>query len=177
LAEQKRKSDAQRREAEAKKVADAKKRKEQEIKDKQLREQAEKQKAQREAEEQKRRQLEREFEQALQEEEGMLLEEQYATTAQSYAALIQQRVVNNWSRPPSARNGMRCELTISMVPNGRVVDVVLARSSGNPAFDRSAIAAVKKVETFPEVKDIPIEVFERHFRKFSLGFQPEDLRQ
>lgn len=122
-------------------------------------------------------QLQQEFDDALLEEEGLLLEEEYASEAQSYADLIRRRIEQNWSRPPSARNGMRCELTIDMVPNGQIIDVNIKTSSGDAVFDRSAVAAVKKVGAFPEVKNIPIAVFERHFRQFSLGFQPEDLRQ
>ncbi len=170
LADQKRQAQIKKqKEAEAKKAAEKKKREEQQKKQ-QAREREQ-------AELRRREALQQEFEQALLEEEGLLQEEQYATEAASYADAIRRRIEQSWSRPPSARNDMRCELTIDMVPSGRVVDVNIKTSSGNLAFDRSAVAAVKKVEVFPEVKEIPIEIFERHFRKFSLAFQPEDLRQ
>lgn len=135
------------------------------------------QKAEKARQEQEKLAQKKAFEQALLEEEGLLLEEESAEQAQSYSALIASRIEQYWSRPPSTRNGMRCELAITMVPSGRVVDVNITKSSGNPAFDRSAVAAVKKIETFPEIKNMPIDVFERHFRTFTLGFQPEDLRQ
>ncbi|WP_075188336.1 cell envelope integrity protein TolA [Teredinibacter haidensis] len=171
LAEQKRQNDIKKKEQEeaARKAAERKKRElalaKQQDQDQKL------------AEQQRREQLQQEFERALEEEEGLLQEDEFATEAAGYADVIRRRIEQKWSRPPSARNGMRCELTIDMVPNGRIVDVNIKTSSGNLAFDRSAVAAVKKVENFPEIKDIPIAVFERHFRKFSLGFQPEDLRQ
>src|SRR5690606_581859 len=60
------------------------------------------------------------FEEALQEEEQLLAEAEYAATAQSYIGVISQRIEQNWSRPPSARNNMQCELLIKLVPTGRV---------------------------------------------------------
>ena len=63
-----------------------------------------------------------------------------------------------------------------MVPTGYVTDVKVAKSSGNIAFDRSAIQAVKKIERFSEVKDIPPRIFEQYFRTFKLSFNPKDLQ-
>jgi colicin import membrane protein len=66
---------------------------------------------------------------------------------------------------------------IDMLPNGQVVGVELAKSSGNFAFDNAAEQAIRKVERFVEIKDVPIDVFERNFRHFQFAFNPEDLRQ
>ena len=96
--------------------------------------------------------------------------------AASYAALIQQTVINYWSRPPSARNGMEAELRLQLVPTGEVVSVTLIRGSGNVAFDNSAINAVKKAGSFPELQNLPSSEFEKNFRRFRLLFKPEDLR-
>lgn len=96
--------------------------------------------------------------------------------AQSYVALISQTVQNNWSRPPSARNGMEAELIIQLIPTGEVVSVTVARSSGVLAFDRSAVNAVKKAHRFPQLQQLPSRVFEKSFRQFRLLFKPEDLR-
>lgn len=97
--------------------------------------------------------------------------------AQSFIGLIQQRVRQNWSRPPSARNGMEARLSIQLVPTGEVIDVNVVSSSGNGAFDRSAVRAVKKARHFPELRELPSRVFEKDFRKLTLIFRPEDLRQ
>ena len=99
-----------------------------------------------------------------------------AEMAASYAALIQQTVINYWSRPPSARNGMETELSIQLIPTGEVVSVSVIRSSGNSAFDRSAINAVEKAGSFPELQSLPAREFEKTFRRFRLLFRPEDLR-
>jgi colicin import membrane protein len=96
--------------------------------------------------------------------------------AASYAALIQQTVINYWSRPPSARNGMEALLQIQLIPTGEVVSVSVLKSSGNSAFDRSAINAVEKAGSFPELQSLPPREFEKTFRRFRLLFRPEDLR-
>ena len=94
----------------------------------------------------------------------------------SFVGLIQRTVISYWSRPPSARNGMECELAVQLVPTGEVISVTLVRSSGNAAFDSSAINAVKKAGAFPELQKLPSAEFERKFRRLNLIFRPEDLR-
>lgn len=96
--------------------------------------------------------------------------------AASYAALIQRTVIGYWSRPPSARNGMEALLSVQLVPTGEIVSVTVLRSSGNAAFDRSAVNAVEKAGSFPELSNLPTREFEKTFRRFRLLFRPEDLR-
>ena len=91
----------------------------------------------------------------------------------TYAAAIRQAIVEAWSRPPSARLGMQARLRVDLIPSGDLLTVTILESSGNPAFDRSAEVAVRKVGRF----DVPKEtrLFERNFRRFTLLFKPEDL--
>lgn len=113
------------------------------------------------------------FAQALAIESTELAQGDDQAVAQSYQLGIYQLVVANWSRPPSARNGMQALLMVELVPTGEVVAVTIVESSGNSAFDRSAEAAVRKSRSF----EVPTQadVFERYFRRFSLLFRPEDL--
>jgi TonB family protein len=94
----------------------------------------------------------------------------------SFVALIQRTIQSYWSRPPSARNGMECELEVQLVPTGEVVAVRVTRSSGDPAFDSSAENAVRKAGAFPELQKLPSGEFEKKFRRLNLIFRPEDLR-
>ncbi|MFT7287035.1 MAG: TonB family protein [Halieaceae bacterium] len=96
--------------------------------------------------------------------------------AASYAGLIRATVVSYWSRPPSARNGMEALLAIQLVPTGEIVSVSVIRSSGSTPFDRSAMNAVEKAGSFPELRNLPDREFEKTFRRFQLLFRPEDLR-
>ncbi|MDP4790041.1 MAG: cell envelope integrity protein TolA, partial [Haliea sp.] len=99
-----------------------------------------------------------------------------AELSASYASLIRQTVEQRWSRPPTARNGMEVLLSIQLIPTGEVVSVSVLRSSGDTAFDRSAVAAVERAGNFPELKNLPPREFEQNFRRFRLLFRPEDLR-
>jgi colicin import membrane protein len=94
--------------------------------------------------------------------------------AMAYVAQIQREIVQNWSRPPSARNGMEALLRVLLIPTGEVVDVKVKDSSGNDAFDRSAVLAVTKARRF--VVPIDSRRFERDFREFTVLFRPDDLR-
>ena len=94
--------------------------------------------------------------------------------AMAFVGQIQREIVQNWSRPPSARNGMQMLLKVRLVPTGEVVDVAVLESSGNDAFDRSAVLAVQKARRF----QVPTESrqFEKNFREFEVLFRPDDLR-
>lgn len=163
--EQKEQAERERREAEAQA------RREREAEEQRQREEREK-RAERERQERQER-----LERALAEEEEFFQAQQSEQVAQSYTAVMRERIQGQWSRPPSARTGMRCVLEIQLVPTGQVVNVTVVESSGNAAFDRSAEQAVKRVDRFEEVQDMPSQVFERHFRQLRLVFNPEDLRQ
>lgn len=143
------------------------------------RRQRETQARKRKVEEARQRALERAFAEALEVEERQQSAEQDAQLVSSYSAYIRDRIASNWSRPPSARRGMEVELSIQLVPTGRVVSVAVVRSSGNDAFDRSAEQAVHKVEHFERLQELSQKqprVFESSFRRFRLVFTPDDLR-
>lgn len=156
---------------------------ERQLAEQQLRERTQQQERQREldAAEARRQQeaRDRAIEQARREEQAAAAAAEAARTEfeliQSATGLIQQVVQENWSRPPSARNGMRTILQISMFPTGEVTDVTITQSSNDPAFDRAAETAVYRAAPFSELQSLPIQIFNENFRSFSLTFQPEDL--
>ncbi len=116
------------------------------------------------------------FADALAEEELLLQAELDAVAAQSFSGNIRNKVQSKWSRPPSARNGMKCLLKIQLIPTGEIIDVSVIKGSGNSAFDRSAEQAVKKAERF-DLSGMESRIFEKYFRQFNLEFNPQDLRQ
>ena len=120
-----------------------------------------------------KRLAEQSFADALAQEADALSDSDDDTVALSYQQGMMQLIVANWSRPPSARNGMKARLLLELVPTGDVVSVSIVESSGNAAFDRSAERAVRKAQRF-EVPDDP-RLFEEKFRRLYLLFQPEDL--
>lgn len=94
--------------------------------------------------------------------------------AMAYVAQMQREIGQNWSRPPSARNGMQTILRVRLIPTGEVIDVTIEDSSGNDSFDRSATLAVRKAGRF--VVPAQSAQFEKYFREFTVLFRPDDLR-
>lgn len=113
------------------------------------------------------------LEQSIAEEVQSLNDIEYDEAAQSFRAGIYEQVRKNWSRPPSARNGMQARLLVELIPTGEVISVTLVESSGNSAFDRSAEQAIRQARRFA----VPAEnsTFEKYFRRFYFLFQPGDL--
>ncbi|MEH6628109.1 MAG: cell envelope integrity protein TolA [Motiliproteus sp.] len=184
-ADLKRKQDEIKRQAKAKKLDAEKKRKADADKRKQqaLSKQKAEQKKRREADQLKRQQ-EQELlarEQALadevaREEQSRRMLSQDQTAKASAISVITAAVSANWRRPPTARNGMVVQVRIHLLPTGEVSDAYALKTSGDEAFDRSAVNAVLKAERFPELQDIDPEVFDRNLRTITLKFKPEDLR-
>ncbi|PRD17794.1 UNVERIFIED_CONTAM: tolA [Trichonephila clavipes] len=94
--------------------------------------------------------------------------------AGNYDDLIRQLVSQNWSRPPSARNGMSVVVQINMLPDGTITNAAVARSSGDGAFDNSAVTAVRNVGRIPEMSGMSPSDFNA-YRSFKMTFTPEDL--
>lgn len=195
--EQKRKEAAaqeQRQKEQAAKEAAAKEEalKQQKIKEQQAKEAREKAEAERkkkleeekrkaEAEQKRKREQEaqeevRRQQAARQEQEKRLSDTSDAADVMSFNELLARRVGENFNPPPSARRGMISVFTIDMLPNGQVVGVALQRSSGNDAFDRAAEQAIRRVDRFVEIRNMPIDLFEKNFRRFTFTFDPKDLR-
>lgn len=110
---------------------------------------------------------------ALADEAAGLADSAIENAAMDYIHAIHRAVVEQWSRPPSARNDMQARLLVELVPSGDLLAVTLTESSGHAPFDRSAETAVRKVGRFDVPKDRAL--FEARFRKFTLLFKPEDL--
>lgn len=91
-----------------------------------------------------------------------------------YQALIKQTVTRYWRRPPSARNEMEVMLALELLPGGELKNVKVHRTSGDKAFDNSAVLAVQNAGRFSVPPD-PV-LFDRHFRSFKIRFKPGDLR-
>lgn len=155
--------------AKAEKAAAEKKRKEAEAK--KATEAAKKTQREQEAQEEQRR-----IQAALQKEAKHISDSNDDVDTKSYEEMLIERVAQNWSRPPSARRGMEVVLEVNMLPTGVVTGLRVVRSSGDAAFDRAAEQAVRRVDRFTEVMQIPPDIFEKYFRVFRFTFSPEDLR-
>jgi TonB family protein len=156
------------------KVQEEARKKEQVRREAEQRQQQQREQQVREQKVREQQRLEQEMALAMAAEDEALAEGAETTT---YEEAIAMAIEDNWSRPPSARRDMQVVLRIQLIPTGEVVGVSVLKSSGDQAFDRSAINAVNKAARFPEVAEAPPQVFERRLRSLQLVFRPEDLRQ
>ena len=113
------------------------------------------------------------FQEILTDEVSQETESAIQDLAQVYIENIYLDLVANWSRPPSARNNMSTIILVELFPNGELNSAGVVESSGNEAFDRSALNAVKRAAPFTVPQDLAL--FEERFRSFTLNFRPEDL--
>jgi colicin import membrane protein len=160
----------------AQKKAAEKKRLEEERLEKAEQERQRQEELRRQQQEAERLRKESEFAEALAAEQALISAQEDEQAANSYRQLIQQRLSENWSRPPSARLGMETLIRIRLVPTGRVVGVTVLKSSGDSAFDRSVEQAALKAEQFVELQAMDPALFEKKFRQVDVAFSPEDLR-
>ena len=75
-----------------------------------------------------------------------------------FSSVIRDQIMSNWREPKSSKVGLKTEFIISLVPTGEVVDVSLTKSSGDKAFDQSALLAINKVNRFYDL-EMPRKLF------------------
>lgn len=102
-------------------------------------------------------------------EEEALLAARDSGALSDYMNLINQKVKRNWTKPLSARPGVECEVTVTQIPGGEVVDVVIGRCNGDDALRRSVDLAFRKASPLP-LPDDPT-LFKRTLKVL---FKPED---
>jgi len=143
LAAQKEKELKQKQLAEEKRLKElAKKRREEE--ERQEREKSEKALQQQLAAEAKRMQAEQEA--AVQRRAA---EKAKQDEISKYMDLIENRIYQKWIKPPSTNKGLVCMLRVTLIPSGDVISIDLSKSSGDPVYDQSVIAAVKRASPLP----------------------------
>lgn len=100
--------------------------------------------------------------------------EEYPDLAAHFDELIKSRASEGWTRPPSVRQGMVVELEIGISLDGTVTSVDVAKTSGDLAFDKSAVAAVKNIGILTEMQEMkPADKIK--YRLFEMSFTPADL--
>jgi len=181
---QRRAAEAKKREqqaaAEKKKLAVlAEQKKEAERKRVEAERQAEKERQQREAEEQKARQAdiarqeaELKAQQAEAERQALARQQAMQSEIKKHEALIKQHITRYWQIPPGTPDNRVCEVKVTLIPGGDVVDVKVIRSSGDAAFDRSVESAVYRAAPLP-VPSVESGLFDK-FREVIFQFEPRN---
>lgn len=139
-------------EAEARKKTEAAARKKQQEEARRL--QAEEEARQRALAEQQAR--ERALQDALAQEQR---ERELNPLRAAYIGAISQKIAQNWLRPPSITDDLKCEVLVTQLPDGSVTGARISKSSGNAVFDESVIKAIYKAAPLPPPPSP--EVFDR----------------
>ncbi len=84
--------------------------------------------------------------------------------------LVKQLVQDNWTELGNPAPGTRVELTIQMIPDGTITNVTVRHSSGNAAFDASAVTAAKNVGRVPQIQKLDIYTFNQLYRQRTFIF-------
>jgi colicin import membrane protein len=88
---------------------------------------------------------------------------------EQWRELIRQRIQRNWVKPASAGAGINCEVRVTQIPGGEVVDVQVTSCNGDDAVVRSIENAVLRASPLPPPPDPAL--FER---RLVLDFKPKD---
>lgn len=70
-----------------------------------------------------------------------------------WIVLVEGKVRRNWQRLPNLSSELVCTVQISQLPSGEIIDVKIARSSGNKAYDDSVERAMRKSSPLPRLND------------------------
>jgi colicin import membrane protein len=103
------------------------------------------------------------------EAESRRLDAMVATAEAAYIFAIQQKIVRNWVKPPTATAGLECIVNVTQLPGGDVVSVSIGACNGDSTVRRSIEAAVYKASPLPAPSDP--SVFDRNLR---LEFRPTE---
>ncbi len=88
----------------------------------------------------------------------------------SIASKIKRSIESNFNKVGLA-DGLECILRVRLVPGGEVIDVSIAKSSGDDIFDRRAVNATQKASPLPVPDDVA--TFERlGLREINMTFKP-----
>lgn len=94
---------------------------------------------------------------------------------ESVDGILVSKIISNWKRPESAKNGMVVEIVIKMGREGDVSSAKVVKSSGDKAFDSSATAAIMAVKQLPEMTQVTDSTYRRLYKERRVRFSPEDL--
>jgi colicin import membrane protein len=103
--------------------------------------------------------------------EQRALDAKKASYKQQWAALITQKIENNWIKPPTAPDNLKCSLSVQQVPGGTVTNVQVGNCNGDDAVRQSIVNAVYQSSPLPPPPDPSI--FDRNLTiNFCPGCSP-----
>ncbi|MGO3057914.1 MAG: cell envelope integrity protein TolA, partial [Halomonas sp.] len=157
-------------EAEAARQREAEAQREREAEERRAREEAERQRQAAEAAEAAmQRQLAGEAEAAANAQQAQ-------QAVNNFSNIMRRAVEQAWIIPGGASDGMRAIVNVRLGPSGEVLLATIATSSGDSAFDQSAIQAIEQAAPYSELLQLS-EAQQREIRpRITLNFSPGGVR-
>jgi len=118
--------------------------------------------------------LEAQAEQRRMAEQARVRAEVSAATAAEvgrYQDMIRSKIRHNIVMPPDVAPNAEVVFRVTLLPGGSVLDAVLLKSSGNPAYDEATERAVYKAQPLPLPTD---PLLKKEFRELRLTIRPEE---
>ncbi len=78
-----------------------------------------------------------------------------------------------WIRPNSAKFGMFADFNLRINRLGIIENIEMKQTSGDKAFDRAALNAIRKYKQIKYVRNLDDQTFYAYFSNFTLRFRPE----
>ncbi len=118
--------------------------------------------------------LEEQAEQRQAAEQARVRDEVRAATAAEvgrYQDMIRGKIRHNIVMPPDVSPNAEVIFKVTLLPGGSVLDAVILKGSGNPAYDEATERAIYKAQPLPLPTD---PLLKKQFRELRLTIRPEE---
>ena len=113
------------------------------------------------------------FEDYLREEETQKRITDNADVVEQISYKVIKDIEALWIRPNSAEMGMFADFNLSINRLGIIENIEMKQTSGDRAFDRAALNAIRKYRQIRYVRSLDDQTFQIYFSNFTLRFKPE----
>ena len=113
------------------------------------------------------------FEEYLKEEEIQKRISDNADVVEQISYKVIKDIEALWIRPNSAKIGMFADFNLRINKLGIIENIEMKQTSGDNAFDRAALNAIRKYKQIKYVRNLDDQTFQAYFSNFTLRFRPE----
>ena len=113
------------------------------------------------------------FEEYLKEEEIQKRISDNADVVEQISYKVIKDIEALWIRPISAKIGMFADFNLRINRLGIIENIEMKQTSGDNAFDRAALNAIRKYKQIKYVRNLDDQTFQAYFSNFTLRFRPE----
>jgi len=132
----------------------------------------EKEKVRKKADDSKIKEIEN-FEEYLREEETQKRIADNADVIEQISYKVIKDIEALWIRPNSAETGMFADFDLNLNRSGIIESIEMKKTSGDKAFDRAALNAIRKYRQIKYIRNLDDQTFQKYFSNFTLRFKPE----